>query len=346
MPKPNTRFLRHIIKDTDTHNKNLLAKEATESKARLRHLEHTEEVKRLRTNPNTRDIRNRQIGDIRAILGAGKKRRKGQDDDTPNLHLHSRKEEHGYSHGHGSRHSNKDTHKDQDLFRDHRDHPRRHGRLDMAHVTRTSRKDDETSPKSTRDRRSGPHEYDRPHSSRLKRHRSASPNNRTRSPSPSRRHNKHRHRSPLRDKRHHAKQAQKGSKRASVEELESDPLDDLFGPTPAPKLRGRGALSASSGIDRRFSDTYDPKTDIQMDETEGGGDWGDAVAAFRDRQKLNQDHNERMRSASLADTHINNVQDAREKSGEDVRWAKAGEKREWDRGKAGGVLTSLLGQDL
>uniref|UniRef100_A0A8H7NKC6 Uncharacterized protein n=1 Tax=Bionectria ochroleuca TaxID=29856 RepID=A0A8H7NKC6_BIOOC len=70
LPKPNTRFLRHIIKDTDTHNKALLAKEAAESKARLEDLEHSEEVKRLKSNPNSHDIRRRQLGDIHAILGA------------------------------------------------------------------------------------------------------------------------------------------------------------------------------------------------------------------------------------------------------------------------------------
>ena len=45
MPKPNTRFLRNIIKGTDTHNKALLAKEAAESKARLKRLERTEDIK-------------------------------------------------------------------------------------------------------------------------------------------------------------------------------------------------------------------------------------------------------------------------------------------------------------
>ncbi|KAM3434438.1 hypothetical protein MY4824_005390 [Beauveria thailandica] len=80
MPKPNTRFLRNIIRGTDTHNKALLAKEAAESKARLRRLEHAEETKRKKLNPTTKDLRERHMDDIQAILGGGKRR--GRDGDA------------------------------------------------------------------------------------------------------------------------------------------------------------------------------------------------------------------------------------------------------------------------
>ena len=40
-PKPNTGFLRHIIRQTDSHNAALQAKEAKESRARLRQLDST-----------------------------------------------------------------------------------------------------------------------------------------------------------------------------------------------------------------------------------------------------------------------------------------------------------------
>ncbi|PHH86700.1 hypothetical protein CDD83_9872 [Cordyceps sp. RAO-2017] len=79
-PRPNTRFLRNIIKGTASHNKALLAKEAAESKARLQSLEQAEEARRLRKNPNARDIRRRQMGDIRAILGGARRYRDGNDD--------------------------------------------------------------------------------------------------------------------------------------------------------------------------------------------------------------------------------------------------------------------------
>ncbi|KAM3549469.1 hypothetical protein MY1884_008725, partial [Beauveria asiatica] len=80
MPKPNTRFLRNIIRGTDTHNKALLAKEAAESKARLRRLERAEESKRKKLNPTTKDLRERHMDDIQAILGGGKRR--GRDGDA------------------------------------------------------------------------------------------------------------------------------------------------------------------------------------------------------------------------------------------------------------------------
>ncbi|TQV93351.1 LUC7-like protein [Cordyceps javanica] len=79
IPKPNTRFLRNIIKGTDSHNKALLAKEAAESKARLRRLERAEEIKRKKSNPTTRDIRERHMGHIQAILGGGRRRSRDGD---------------------------------------------------------------------------------------------------------------------------------------------------------------------------------------------------------------------------------------------------------------------------
>ncbi|KAI5846325.1 hypothetical protein DFP73DRAFT_385977 [Morchella snyderi] len=45
-PKPNTRFLRNIVREADNHNAALLAKEAEESKERLRQLHLKERAKR------------------------------------------------------------------------------------------------------------------------------------------------------------------------------------------------------------------------------------------------------------------------------------------------------------
>ncbi|OAA75333.1 LUC7-like protein [Akanthomyces lecanii RCEF 1005] len=90
IPKPNTRFLRNIIKGTDTHNKALLAKEAAESKARLKRLERTEDIKRKKSNPSTKDIRERHMGDIQAILGGGKSRKRVDDNSTNKTELDGR----------------------------------------------------------------------------------------------------------------------------------------------------------------------------------------------------------------------------------------------------------------
>lgn len=115
-----------------------------------------------------------------------------------------------------------------------------------------------------------------------------------------------------------------------------DPLDDFIGPAPPPKspirTRGRGTISAFSGIDRRFAEDYDPKLDVEMDaETD---EWSDAVEAFRDRQKLRAAQEERMKAAGFTEEDLGRWKDSgREKAEADVKWSKAGEKREWDIGK-------------
>ncbi|KAF5638708.1 pre-mrna-splicing factor 38b [Fusarium sp. NRRL 52700] len=325
MMKPNTRFLRHIIKDTDNHNKALLAKEAAESKARLKDLERTEEIKRRKTNPSVHDIRRRQMGDIHAILG-GKKRPRDEDEAGPS----SRRD---------SRHADKDRKQERkhdprsdDLFTDKRSEQRQHGRL--SRDDRRSKTDDESrrSDRPRRDHRqrdrtrSRDREPEEGHrGSHRRRDRSRSPESRRRSRSPRESKSKHRHRSPL-DKN-------EDRKRKEEEEEGSDAMEDLIGPAPPPKYRGRGTVGGSSGIDRRFSETYDPKTDIQMDENEVGNDWDDAVEAFRDRQKLRLNQEQRLKDAGFADEQIQRASSADENSAGNMQWSKAGEKRAWDVGK-------------
>ncbi|KAM5346733.1 hypothetical protein ACJ41O_009738 [Fusarium nematophilum] len=343
MLKPNTRFLRHIIKDTDNHNKALLAKEAAESKARLKDLEHAEEIKRRKTNPSTHDIRRRQMGDIHAILG-GRKRRRNEDDGGPSSSKDSKHRETERRSERGN-----DT-KDKDLFKDRRDDRRHLGRLSRGE-DRHSKTDDKSkrSERSERSRRehrrrersrsrgNSTDEEDQHRRSRQRRDRSRSPGHRRRSRSPRERKSRHRHRSPLED----SKDARK--RKSEIEQDDSDALEDLIGPAPAPKYRGRGTVGASSGIDRRFSETYDPKTDIQMDDDEGGDNWDDAVETFRDRQKLRQNQEQRLRAAGFAEEQIQRGNGTDDKLADSVRWTKAGEKREWDVGKvvgADGVLPS------
>ncbi|KAM0561151.1 hypothetical protein ACHAPJ_003655 [Fusarium lateritium] len=330
MMKPNTRFLRHIIKDTDNHNKALLAKEAAESKARLKDLERAEDAKRRKTNPTTHDIRRRQMGDIHAILG-GKKRPRTEEDAGPSSRKDSKRNDKDRKSERG-RDQNED-----DLFTDRRSDRRQHGRL--SREDRHSKTEDE-SRRSDRSRkehrrrersRSGDRDSEEEghRRSHRRRNRSRSPAHRRRSRSPRKSKSRHRHRSPLGKK--------EDRKRKDEEDAGSDASEDLMGPAPPPKYRGRGTVGGSSGIDRRFSETYDPKTDIQMDEDEGGDTWDDAVEAFRDRQKLRQNQEQRMKAAGFADEQIQQASGTDDKSAEDVQWSKAGEKREWDVGKVIGV---------
>jgi hypothetical protein len=98
-------------------------------------------------------------------------------------------------------------------------------------------------------------------------------------------------------------------------------------------------------MDSRFSESYDPKFDVQLDSKMDvdGDDWDEALEALRDRQKWKQQGAERLRAAGFTGEQIKaweRSEGGREKSAEDVRWAKPGEGREWDRGKVMGVVGS------
>jgi hypothetical protein len=92
------------------------------------------------------------------------------------------------------------------------------------------------------------------------------------------------------------------------------------------------------------------------DDVAHAGQWDDAVEAFRDRQKMKQNQEARLRSAGFTESPIEKIQAATtmtrsgEKSEADVQWTKAGEKREWDKGKVSededGDHLTLLGEDM
>ncbi|UKZ67788.1 uncharacterized protein TrAtP1_008946 [Trichoderma atroviride] len=317
--KPNTRFLRNIINETDSHNKALLAKEAAESRARLKDLERAEEVKRLKTDPTPRDIRKRQLGSIQSILGGPRHKR---DDDTKPTASEGRLK----NRSDGDRPSHRSSHRDRDATSDRRKSKKDYGRLSRSPQDdeRRSRHEDKSRSSRKRHRDHSP-EHKRRHSRDRERDRSRSPRRRRRSRSPRTKRSKHRSRSPLAT----AKQPTIDARDRNDGD-ESDPLEELIGPAPPPKYRGRGTVGGASGLDRRFSDSYDPSTDVLPDDD-------DPVEAFRDRQKLRLAQQERMRAAEIAEHQAQKTSNSqREKTEEDVVWSKAGEKRAWDRGKGGG----------
>ena len=85
-------------------------------------------------------------------------------------------------------------------------------------------------------------------------------------------------------------------------------------------------------MNSRFSDSYSPQSDIQL-EAEGTGDWDEALEAFRDRQKWKQQGADRLRAAGFTDESIRKWEKGGEPDVDDVRWTQAGQQREWDRGK-------------
>ncbi|EEH41909.1 hypothetical protein PAAG_03830 [Paracoccidioides lutzii Pb01] len=146
--------------------------------------------------------------------------------------------------------------------------------------------------------------------------------------------------------------------------------------TPPLRSRGRGTYSTNkSNIDAHFASGYDPTLDVHLDDDNDDGphssnstrprpvaslttkeddDWNMALEALRDRALWRRKGADRLREAGFDAGFINKWagngafagldgggghKDTRrdeDKDVGDVRWAKKGEKREWDRGK---VLT-------
>lgn len=73
-----------------------------------------------------------------------------------------------------------------------------------------------------------------------------------------------------------------------------------------------------------------------MDEDEEDV-WGDALESFRDRQKLRLHQHQRMKDAGFTEQEIQRAEGTADKAGEHVVWSKAGERREWDKGKGLGL---------
>ncbi|KAH8171796.1 pre-mRNA-splicing factor 38B [Sarocladium implicatum] len=334
-PKPNTRFLRHIIKSTDSHNKALLAKEAAESKARLGDLDNAVEDKKQEAISETKSMRRKQMGDIQAILG-GKKRSAKRDEDLERRHRRDGEQSSSRS---DSRRKERSSRTRQDLFDDKGEERRYHGRLSRDDEGRDEKRSDR------RRRREEHSDDERRHRHRSHRHRSRSPRRVSDSREKTR---SRRHRSPARNRRSPSTRGskQEDKRDESEQDADSDPLEDLIGPAPAPKYRGRGTVAGSSGIDRRFSESYDPKADVDMDEQVGGeSNWDDAVEAFRDRQRLRQSQQERLRAAGFGDDQIQKMSgegDPAAAEDSNVRWTRPGEKREWDLGKEKGKEGTLF----
>jgi hypothetical protein len=97
-------------------------------------------------------------------------------------------------------------------------------------------------------------------------------------------------------------------------------------------------------MDEHFSEGYDPMSDIRpdgdVDRAPGpGGDWEQALEALRDREKWRRLGAERLRAAGFTDEQVGRWEKRGKRTAEeegdieDVKWAKKGEGREWDRGK-------------
>ncbi|KAL2868416.1 uncharacterized protein BJX67DRAFT_350728 [Aspergillus lucknowensis] len=331
-PKPNTRFLRHIIKETDNHNMALKRKEEKEARGRMRLLRAQA--------PSSPHNRSRDRYYRRSPEAGDRDSRRGREEGHEDWHSHHRKTRRNHSRS-----------PDREPPRSSR---RRHGSPDGDDEHRRSRRSHRR-PYHSESRSLSPHERSSKYRSRYRRHgRRSSP----RSRSPGSKEIRKRRPSPRRQ--HSASPAIDTRDEASLDD--SDPLEDLVGPLPkeeAPTLsRGRGAYGPnSSNIDAHFAPDYDPTLDVQPDEDDvhpnnrstrrpvaglmtGDDDWELALEALRDRARWKQKGEERLRKAGFTNDVVERWKSgaatttgADEERLESVKWSTKGEGREWDRGK-------------
>ncbi|KAK0336225.1 hypothetical protein LTR91_005274 [Friedmanniomyces endolithicus] len=292
-PKPNTRFLRNIIRETDSHNAALKAKEEEESRLRLRELKKSERSGKREREEGDEERTGKKVksgerdGRWASAFGGLGKAEKISGSKVVRGGARVRSKDHQAM---GSRSEWRNSRPEDSTHTAKRDHEERSRRAEPKHV-------------------------------KEQRQRNRSVSNGSRSP-PARRKN---------DTTAHD----------DAELWDSDPLDAVIGPRPAPRVRarGRGAQNAHmpSTIDSRFSSDYDPATDVALNDDEADrDDWDMALEALRDRTKWKTNQAERLKAAGFTDEEVGRWKkggERGEKDVEDVRWKKKGDGREWDRGK-------------
>ncbi|KAF2104884.1 hypothetical protein NA57DRAFT_51678 [Rhizodiscina lignyota] len=344
-PKPNLKFLRNILKDTDSHNTALKEKEQSDSRARLRELRKENSGENRRGDERRRDKREEDR--------PSKRRRQEESDseDGRERRHRRRREEVRSEHRHRDDRHRDDRHskrmKREDYDSGDEDNERRRQKISHVRpirpVMRTHREpsfSEDDYPNTTNPRRP------------RKRHRSTS---RSRSPLPSSKHSHRkehrRRRSPSHERKEDKKKSESARNQSHGERSsatlgadqgsDSDPLEAIVGPLPPraypqPRRRGRGAGTSSSAMDARFAASYDPSADVQPDSDHEQDDWDLALERLRDQAQWKAQGAERLRAAGFSEAEVKKWEKGgkgKEMEDEDVTWAKKGEGREWDRGK-------------
>lgn len=334
-PKPNTRFLRNIIKDTDSHNAALQAKESAEARERLRSLQG---AALERNKINRKSFRKNQLCEIEAILGGVSSKRKRLRE-TSSLEGQPRKStenEEQLERKSKSRRKEKDKNvraEPEDKSKVVKKDRRFKGVIDTL---REREKQEESSKSRQKFQSKSPKKSNFENCNEISAERKNSKSAELR--------HSHKicHDRSSRSEKHPESRTQErktdeNSKIDVEDDSDSDPLDDIIGPRPAVSVpevrkRGRGNTSDASGIDSRFSAVYNPRVDIQI-EKDDVKNWDQALDAFRDWKKFKEKGIERLRSAGFTEEEIQRLERGGQKREQDVRWSKPGESREWDRGK-------------
>lgn len=341
-PKPNTRFLRNLVRDADSHNAALLAKEKAETRARLRGLESG--VKRGREEDGNRgdnSLKRQRRGEERegrwkgVLSGLGKPSTRERDSEK-------RRDAHHRSSDRKPRRPMTRTDAEDSSHDTRHSHRRRRSRSPNSRSRSPRHRD-----RSDRDRDHARTSHNRSQSREPKDSRSHRRNRDKRSRSPDQR--RHRERERPRKRESPNPTTTKPTRRSSSS---SDPLSPLLGPAPAPSTRPRGrgaASSARNNIDLRFNDpTYDPRADVGLSDSEEGGKdlndpWSTSLEALRDRAAWRAKGAERLREVGFGEGDVRKFESGerllereREKDERDLKWRSKGEGREWDAGKTVG----------
>lgn len=305
-PKPNTRFLKALVRDVDTHNTALKQKEELEARSRLRNIRRDETSHESRRE---REHRHRSTGHRHDLdRGNDRKRRHVSDEDE-----HHRRTRHERSERHStSRRSRSPDHKS----KSHHNRDRRH--------KDESRREDDNSAGETK------------HASRGHRHRSARVSS-DRAISDRDVPDEKPGRGHMNPSRSNSASSTSSDPLSSI--IGPKPADTQI----SRKGRGFKRTPHSSTIDTRFSSSYNPSLDVDPDPnfSDDAADWDNALEALRDRRAWRVKQADRMREAGFGDDEIKRWEatSTRTRLGDDegdvkdVKWRKKGEQREWDAGK-------------
>ena len=346
-PKPNTRFLKSIIRETDSHNAALKKKEELEARIRLR------QVDKDQWNGSDYDTSGRH------------KRRRIADDQKDSRRFEARRQDTGRLDRYSSDRSRSPEPRERRSR--HEQRPRRdrstsrrrntssveafeEQRRSSHRRTRNRRTDEAAENRGDRESRKTQRRRSRSKDSELSTDHDYEPRRRGhKDQDGTRRERRQRSRSP----RHPTTRSPKSTAfpaslshghnmHTNATNSDSDPLESIVGPLPAadpPPLRsrGRGAYKPSvSAMDEHFSSTYNPSTDLRPDSEaeDEKEDWDMALEALRDREVWKQKGAERLREAGFAEEEVRKWEDSgREKGVEEVEYIRAGQEREWDVGK-------------
>ena len=334
--KPNTRFLKNIVRDVDGYNAALARKEEKESRERLKELRRRDgesmpgnkDEYRSGRKAEGDDWRVRRERDRSRSPPRGQRGSDGEDRDRRRKRRREDSEDEGKKESRNRKSSHRHRSRRDESEEDYRSRRRKE---------RRSRRDEDDEDEKRRARRERHRDRDDQHSHRRQRRDSR------RSRSPERSRERHHHRKSTREK--HGSPHSDTSPRRSTRYHKEPPDDvdrnrrhnsdspDSIGPT-APVVgpeflhaKGRGRMNGGT-LDAKFSENYDPRTDVNdHDESDSDDkyvldDWGLALRALRARQSY-------ISSGAMTE-RLNETQNQSQVSS----WPTYSKgEREWDKGK-------------